>query len=100
MRATHDPIGTAHAASNGTANGADRAPLTCVILAAGGGTRMGTEVDSKPLMSVAGLPLLERTIATAHQAGVSDFVVMTGFQSDRIDALLGDIRRRRRISQR
>ena len=98
MRVLDDPIDSPHIPSSGTANGADRAPVTCVILAAGAGTRIGAKADSKPLLAVAGLSLLERTIATAHEAGIDDFVVMTGFQSDRVDALLGDIRRRRRIS--
>ncbi len=93
-----DPIVTEHAALNGAENRSDRALLSCIILAAGPGTRMGAGVDSKPLVTVAGLALLERTIATAHEAGVGDIVVMTGFRPDLIDALLDDVRKRRRIS--
>ena len=98
MCATHEPIGSAHAAPDGISNGADPAPVTCVILAAGLGKRMDAGVESKPLVVVAGLALLERAIAAAHQAGVGDFVVITGFHSDRIDAFLDDLRRRRRVA--
>ena len=59
MRAIHDPIDTTDSASYGAENGTDRAPLTCVILAAGPGTRMGANVESKPLVSVAALALLD-----------------------------------------
>ena len=98
MSVTHEPIEFAHAAADSTSNSADPAPVTCVILAAGLGKRMEAGGESKPLVLVAGLALLERAIATAHQAGVGDFVVITGFHSDRVDAFLDDLRRRRRVA--
>jgi len=35
--------------------------MKCLILAAGRGSRLTAEGDSKPLVTVAGLPLIERT---------------------------------------
>ena len=47
--------------------------MKCLILAAGDGSRLVAKADSKPLLKVMGLPLIERTIATAHETGISDF---------------------------
>jgi 1L-myo-inositol 1-phosphate cytidylyltransferase / CDP-L-myo-inositol myo-inositolphosphotransferase len=67
-------------------------PSSCLILAAGTGQRMKS---FKPLVKVAGLPLIERVIATAHEAGLSDFFVVTGNQAERLEAFLADLGRRR-----
>lgn len=64
-----------------------------VILAAGFGSRIRgqAELPPKPLISVGGLPLLKRAILTAKKAGVRRFVVVLGFQGERVrDALRGD----------
>ncbi len=52
--------------------------MKCLILAAGRGSRLAGEGDSKPLVTVAGLSLIDRTIATAQRAGFTDFYVVTG----------------------
>ena len=72
--------------------------MKCLILAAGDGGRLAQICDSKPLVGVAGLPLIERTIATAQQAGVTDFFVITGYAADRVEAFLSEVSRRRRVS--
>lgn len=72
--------------------------MKCLILAAGDGGRMAQVCDSKPLVQVAGLPLIERTIATAQQAGVTEFYVITGYAADRVEAFLSEVSRRRRVS--
>lgn len=64
-----------------------------VIIAAGMGSRLrGYGVDMpKPLVPVAGVPLLKRTILSAKRAGIGEFVVITGFRGDEIQsALKGD----------
>jgi choline kinase/phosphatidylglycerophosphate synthase len=54
-------------------------PVTAVILAAGQGTRL--RAPSKPLAVVGGNTLLERAVATAHEAGIGRVVVVV----DRLD---------------
>jgi 1L-myo-inositol 1-phosphate cytidylyltransferase / CDP-L-myo-inositol myo-inositolphosphotransferase len=64
-----------------------------VILAAGKGSRIRTAGNElpKPLVDVGGLPLLKRSILTAKKAGVSKFVVVLGYEANRIiDALQED----------
>ncbi len=72
--------------------------MKCLILAAGDGGRLAEKCDPKTLVRIAGLPLIEHSIATAQQAGVNDFYVVTGYASDRVEALLSEISRRRRVS--
>ena len=72
--------------------------MKCLILAAGDGGRLAQICDSKPLVRVAGLSLIERTIATAQQAGVTDFYVITGYAADRVEATLSEVGRRRRLN--
>lgn len=57
-----------------------------VIIAAGMGSRLrGYGVDMpKPLVPVAGVPLLKRTILSAKRAGIDGFVVVTGYRGDEI----------------
>ena len=64
-----------------------------VIIAAGMGSRLrGYGVDlPKPLVPVAGVPLLKRTILSAKRAGISEFVVIVGYRGNEItDALSED----------
>ena len=51
-----------------------KAPQTAMVLAAGRGERMRPLTDAipKPLVQVAGLPLIEHTLASIRAAGVSD----------------------------
>ena len=69
--------------------------MKCLILAAGDGGRMAQIGDSKPLVSVAELPLIERSIATAQQAGITEFYVVTGYEAERVEAYLAELSRRR-----
>ena len=57
-----------------------RAQVAAVVLAAGQGSRLGE--PSKPLASVAGASLLERTVATLHEAGVARVIVVVGHAKD------------------
>jgi len=72
--------------------------MKCLILAAGDGGRLSQVSDPKTLAQIAGMPLIEHCIATAQQAGVNDFYVVTGYASDRVEALLSEVSRRRRVS--
>jgi len=61
--------------------------MKCVILAAGHGRRLKRS-DSKPLTSLLGLPLIERTMRTALEGGATGFVVVTGYQSERVSSFV------------
>src|SRR5713226_3053766 len=58
-----------------------------VILAAGRGTRMKglTEELPKPMLPVAGRPLLEHIVETLRTAGIERLVLITGYRSERIE---------------
>jgi 1L-myo-inositol 1-phosphate cytidylyltransferase len=61
-----------------------------VILAAGTGVRFKEATNSfpKPLLEVAGVPLIERTIRTAQRAGIRRFTIISGYQGDKLEAFL------------
>lgn len=57
-----------------------------LVLASGKGSRLGERRGRpKPLVPVAGVPLLERAITTLHRAGVSEVVVSTGYRGDEVE---------------
>ncbi len=68
--------------------------MRCVVLAAGCGSRLGRG-RSKPLELVCGLALVERLIATAARVGVDEFLVVTGYQAERVEAFVADLALRR-----
>ena len=57
-----------------------------VILAAGMAKRLRPLTDTKPkcLLEVGGKTLLERTVRAMQQAGISEYVVVTGYRDDQI----------------
>lgn len=57
-----------------------------LIIAAGNGSRLsrGEGDIPKPLRKVAGLSLIKRIILTAKQGGISEFVIVVGYQKERI----------------
>jgi 1L-myo-inositol 1-phosphate cytidylyltransferase len=59
---------------------------TCLILAAGNGTRLRPVSGGlpKPLVRFRGRPILEHVILRAHQAGIDKFVIVVGYCSDLI----------------
>ena len=61
-----------------------------VIIAAGSGMRFGkaTQFRPKPLIDVAGVPLILRTILTARKAGIDHFTVVTGYRAEVIEDFL------------
>lgn len=54
-----------------------------IILAAGSGSRLMPYTDGRPkgMVALAGLPLLERQIATLRQAGITDITLVGGYQA-------------------
>ncbi len=65
--------------------------MKCLIIAAGKGSRLRQQGDSKPLIPILGLPLIERVIRSAIEAGTDDFYVVTGYQEKRIRAFLAGL---------
>jgi len=66
--------------------------MTGVILAAGKGSRLNGTAGDKPkcLIELGGLTLIERQLRTLRKAGVTDIVVVTGCQADRVRAACSD----------
>ena len=64
-----------------------------VILTAGMAKRLRPLTDTKPkcLLEVGGKTLLERTVRAMQQAGISEFVVVTGYRADQIREALTSI---------
>jgi NDP-sugar pyrophosphorylase family protein len=65
-------------------------PRQAVVLAAGRGTRLGalTAATPKPLLDLAGRPLLLRTLDALAAAGVERAIVVVGYLADRVAAAL------------
>lgn len=66
--------------------------MKAMILAAGRGSRMGALTDSqpKPLLKVAGKPLIERLIENLVLAGFSELVINVAWQGQQVRDYLGD----------
>ena len=70
----------------------------CLVIAAGRGSRLASGGLPKPLFRLLGLPLIERTLVNATRAGLEEFIVVTGYESDRVTAFLDDVAQRRGIT--
>jgi choline kinase len=64
--------------------------LQAIILAAGAGRRLGSFAQGRPkcLVRIAGRTILERQIHALQIVGVDDFVVVTGYRADLVQAAL------------
>ena len=71
--------------------------MKCLILASGQGLRLKTKEDSKPLVPLLGLSLIERVILTARKAGLTDFYVIIGYNREKISKHLEKFSRARNI---
>ena len=63
---------------------------TALIIAAGAGSRLQkvTGTVPKSLFRIAGVPIIKRIIMTAKKAGITRFVIITGYAADQFHALL------------
>lgn len=66
--------------------------MKAVILAAGKGTRLGdlTKDTPKPMIHVAGRPVVEHVMRRIQRAGVDDFVLVTKYLSEKVREYFGD----------
>ncbi|MBA7572022.1 nucleotidyl transferase [Candidatus Atribacteria bacterium 1244-E10-H5-B2] len=58
--------------------------MKCLIIAAGEGSRLSNRGDSKPLVPLLEIPLIERVILTANRAGITNFYIVTGYNGEKI----------------
>ena len=58
--------------------------MKCLIIAAGQGTRLKLKGEVKPLVTLLGVPLIERVIHSAMEGGVHEFVIITGYQGKQV----------------
>jgi len=65
--------------------------MKCLILAAGKGSRLWQRGNTKSLIPLLGVPLIERTIRSAIDAGVDEFFVVTGYNGDQVRLFLDDL---------
>ncbi|MBL4818381.1 MAG: NTP transferase domain-containing protein [Deltaproteobacteria bacterium] len=65
--------------------------MKCVIIAAGKGSRLQSKASSKPLLPLFGVALIERVIREAHQAGITEFCVITGHSQENLKSFLGQL---------
>ncbi|UCG90971.1 MAG: NTP transferase domain-containing protein [candidate division WOR-3 bacterium] len=71
--------------------------MKCLIIASGQGTRLASKADLKPLVRLLGLSLIARVILRTQRAGIDDFYVVTGYNSERLTDYLERFGRRRNI---
>lgn len=66
--------------------------MKAVILAAGRGTRLGalTENVPKPMILVAGKPVLEHVMLQVRESGISDFVLVVRYLAEKVIDHFGD----------
>ncbi len=58
--------------------------MKCLIIAAGQGSRLRQKAESKPLVPILGIPLIERVIESARQGGAREFCVVSGYQGQQV----------------
>ncbi len=69
-----------------------RRAAPALIIAGGAGVRLQavTGPVPKPLLQLCGVPLIKRIILTAARAGVTRFVIVTGYEADRFHEVLSN----------
>jgi len=58
--------------------------VKCLIIAAGQGARLRSKGEVKPLVTLLGVPLIERVIRSAMEGGADEFVIITGYQGEQV----------------
>ncbi len=62
--------------------------MNCLIVAAGQGTRLREKGESKPLIRVKGVPLIERVINCRPARRGGSFLVVSGYRGEHLRAEL------------
>jgi len=71
--------------------------MKMLIVAAGQGTRLRAKGESKPLIPLRGVPLIERVIRNAVLGGIDDFYVVSGYRGDELRGFLDELASRENI---
>lgn len=68
--------------------------MQAIIMAAGKGSRLGklTQDMPKSFLEIQGVKLIEYNIALLHSYNIRDIVIVTGFQCEKIEKLVQDIK--------
>ena len=63
-----------------------------ILLLAGRGSRLGSLTEQRPkcLLDVAGISILERTLRLLSQGGVSEAILVVGYEADQIQRVIGN----------
>ena len=64
--------------------------MKALIIAASQGKRLRPIGDTKPLVTLLGLGLIERVILTAKKSGIKEFCIVTGYNGEKIREQLSD----------
>ena len=67
--------------------------MQAVIMAGGKGTRLRAITNDeipKPMVPIAGKPILQWQIETLRRSGVTDILLITGYLGEKIEAFFGD----------
>jgi choline kinase len=67
--------------------------MKAVIIAAGQGTRLRNMSPSKPLVSLLGKPLIQHVMERSAAGGVSEFIIVTGYNAPLLEETLTKIRK-------
>ena len=67
--------------------------MKCLIIAAGQGSRLRSLAEAKPLIPLKNIPLIDRVIDSALEAGVDGFYVVTGYQGASVRSHLEEVSR-------
>jgi len=71
--------------------------MKCLIIAAGKGSRLQHKTSSKPLLKLLGVPLIERVIRSAIEAGADEFYVTVGNRAELVSSFLSLLSKRLNI---
>jgi len=71
---------------------------SCLIIAAGKGSRLRKKGPSKPLIPLLGIPIIERVIRSVKDVGIQDFYVVTGYEEKQVTHFLNKLAQRLDIS--
>jgi len=64
--------------------------FAAIILAAGKGTRLNSNIKNKVLQPLAGRPMIDYTVDTLKKTGLKTLLFITGFKGDGVKQHLGD----------
>jgi len=64
--------------------------INALVLAAGEGSRLRKYAKQKPLLKVAGMPLVERVLRGLKEAGIQNVWIAVGYNADAVRQQIGD----------